>query len=92
MINFKLNESQIMIQSSLEKALNENFDIRSMNINADKGEGLNQGWKEIKELGYTGKDFPKAEYFCKSNISLPIFDNIPIEKVFKVIEIVNKIF
>ena len=54
MINFKLNESQIMIQSSLEKALNENFDIRSMNINADKGEGLNQGWKEIKELGYTG--------------------------------------
>ena len=54
MINFKLNESQIMIQSSLEKALDENFDIRKLNINAEKAEGLNHGWKEIKELGYTG--------------------------------------
>ena len=54
MINFKLNESQIMIQSSLEKALAENFDIRKLNINAENEEGLNHGWKEIKELGYTG--------------------------------------
>ena len=54
MINFKLNESQIMIQSSLEKALDENFDIRKLNMNAEKAEGLNHGWKEIKELGYTG--------------------------------------
>ena len=51
MINFKLNESQIMIQSSLEKALDENFDIRKLNMNAEKAEGLNHGWKEIKELG-----------------------------------------
>ena len=48
MINFKLNESQIMIQSSLEKALDENFDIRKQNINADNEVGLNHGWKEIK--------------------------------------------
>ena len=54
MINFNLNESQIMIQSSLEKALDENFDIRLLNTNAEKTESLNHGWREIKELGYTG--------------------------------------
>ena len=54
MINFSLNESQIMIQSSLEKALDENFDIRLLNTNAEKTESLNHGWREIKELGYTG--------------------------------------
>ena len=31
-----------------------------------------------EDLGYQS-DFPNAENFCKSIISLPIFDNMPIE-------------
>ncbi len=65
---------------------------------SEQGVGTNVSYRTpiyempaYKDLGYTGQDFPNAEYFCKSNISLPIFDNIPIEKVYRVIEIVNKV-
>ena len=42
-------------------------------------------------LGYKKNDFPKAEEFCYSNISFPIFDNMPEELPIKVVEIVNQL-
>ena len=48
MIDFEFNESQKMILSSLEKTLNENFDIRSENKKVEGLEYSNHGWEEIK--------------------------------------------
>ena len=42
-------------------------------------------------LGYKKNDFPKAEEFCRSNISLPIFDNMPEELPIKVVDIINQL-
>tara|TARA_Y100000589_G_scaffold327719_1_gene370154 strand:+ start:594 stop:1694 length:1101 start_codon:yes stop_codon:yes gene_type:complete len=44
-----------------------------------------------KNLNCNKEHFPNTEDFCKKNISLPIFDYIPIELVEKTIEIINKI-
>ena len=44
-----------------------------------------------KYLKYKKEDFPNTEKFCRSNISLPIFDYIPLEMVYKVIKIINSI-
>tara|TARA_Y100000589_G_scaffold309063_1_gene326165 strand:+ start:58 stop:1161 length:1104 start_codon:yes stop_codon:yes gene_type:complete len=44
-----------------------------------------------KFLGYQYGEFKNAEYFCKHNISFPIFDNIPKSLVLEVIENVNAI-
>lgn len=54
MIDFEFNESQKMILSSLEKTLNENFDIRSENKKVEGLEYSNHGWEEIKKLGFLG--------------------------------------
>ena len=43
-----------------------------------------------KDLGYKINDFPMAEFFCRSNISLPIFDYIPLDLVENVVEIVRR--
>ena len=53
MIDFEFNESQKMILSSLEKTLNENFDIRSENKKVEGLEYSNHGWEEIKNLGFS---------------------------------------
>ncbi len=45
-----------------------------------------------KNLGYRENDFPKAEFFCKSNISLPIFDNMPVKYVERVIDTINNFY
>ena len=42
-------------------------------------------------LGYSYGQFKNAEYYCKHNISFPIFDNIPKSMVLNIIEIVNSI-
>ena len=42
-------------------------------------------------LGYKKNDFPKAEEFCQSNISFPIFDNMPAELPIKVVDIINQL-
>ena len=44
-----------------------------------------------KDLGYKIGDLPNTEYHCAHNISLPIFDYIPIELAYKIIETVNKV-
>ena len=44
-----------------------------------------------QDLNYSASDFPMTEYFCESNISLPIFDYMPIELAYRVVEIVNKV-
>lgn len=44
-----------------------------------------------EDLNYKSADFPKVEFFCKSNISLPIFDYMPIELAEKVVETINTI-
>tara|TARA_Y100001970_G_scaffold46985_1_gene59284 strand:- start:6752 stop:7831 length:1080 start_codon:yes stop_codon:yes gene_type:complete len=54
MIDFELNESQKMILSSLEKSLDETFDIRIENKKAEGIENYNHGWDEIKKLGFMG--------------------------------------
>ena len=63
-----------------------------------KGIGTNVSYKvpihlmpAYLNLGYKKNDFPKAEEFCNSNISLPIFDNMPEELPIKVVEIVNQL-
>lgn len=43
-----------------------------------------------KELGYKTGDFPIAENYANSVVSLPIFDGMKMEEVEKVIDITNK--
>ena len=43
-----------------------------------------------EDLGYKTNDFPQAEFLCKKNISLPIFDYIPLDLVHNVVEIINR--
>ena len=43
------------------------------------------------DLGYKKNDFPKAEELCHSNISFPIFDNMPQELPIKVVDIINQL-
>ena len=64
----------------------------------EKGIGTNISYRTpiysmpaYKDLGFSKKDFPNCEKFCKTNISLPIFDYFPIELAYKVIDIVNNI-
>ena len=64
----------------------------------DNGIGTNVSYRTpiyampaYKELGYKKEDFPYSDRFCRSNISLPIFDYIPMEFVEKTVEIVNKL-
>ena len=64
----------------------------------DNGIGTNVSYRTpiyampaYKELGYKKEDFPCTDRFCRSNISLPIFDYIPMEFVEKTVEIVNKL-
>ena len=42
-------------------------------------------------LGYQYGQFANAEYFCRHNISFPIFDNIPKSIVLTIIDVVNSI-
>ncbi len=44
-----------------------------------------------KYLNYNKEEFPFTEKFCQSNISLPIFDYIPLDIVEKVIKVINSI-
>ena len=44
-----------------------------------------------KKLGYALGDLPNTEYHCDHIISLPIFDYMPLEFVYKIIEKVNLI-
>lgn len=44
-----------------------------------------------QDLGFSKKEFPNCERFCRTNISLPIFDYFPTELAYKVIQAVNKI-
>ena len=44
-----------------------------------------------RDLGYKAGDLPKTELFCKHNISLPIFDLMPIETTYEVVNRVSKV-
>ena len=64
-----------------------------------KGVGTNVSYRTpihlmpaYKNLGYSKNDFPNSEKLCKSNISFPIFDNMPLSLAKKVVEIVNEHF
>ncbi|MBO8219516.1 DegT/DnrJ/EryC1/StrS family aminotransferase [Prochlorococcus marinus] len=47
--------------------------------------------KAYRDLGYKKGDLPKTELFCKHNISLPIFDLMPIETTYEVVNRVSKV-
>ena len=42
--------------------------------------------KAYRDLNYKQNDLPKTELFCKHNISLPIFDSMPLELAYEVVE------
>ncbi len=71
---------------------------RFQNILMSYGLGTNVSYKNpihlmkaYKDLGYRNNDLPKTEMFCQHNISLPIFNSMPKEIAYDVVNIVKKV-
>ena len=47
--------------------------------------------KAYRDLGYRKNDLPNTELFCRHNISLPIFNSMPTEIAYEVVERVKKV-
>lgn len=47
--------------------------------------------KAYEDLGYKKNMLPKTELFCRHNISLPIFNYMPVEVVYEVVNRVKKV-
>ena len=71
---------------------------RLQNILRNYGVGTNVSYKNpihlmkaYEDLGYKNNDLPKTESFCRHNISLPIFNSMPNEIAYEVVNRVRKV-
>jgi len=71
---------------------------RLQDILSNNGIGTNVSYKNpihlmkaYEDLGYKKNDLPRTELFCLHNISLPIFNSMPTEIAYEVVNRVNKV-